>query len=123
MSKKIICPSCAAEYEEHLVRCPYCGTATLNAEENEYMGKLEDVRKDLEDYCGEGEKQVKSKVGKTIIIVILVMIIIAALILGSIFLDWLGRQRDKNNRRDEFLNNQGITTSMLEKTYYEMRKL
>ena len=59
MSKKIICPSCGGEYEEHLVRCPYCGTATLNAEENEYMGKLEDVRKDLEDYSGEGEKQVK----------------------------------------------------------------
>ena len=120
MSKKIICPSCGAEYEEHLVRCPYCGTATLNAEENEYMGKLEDVRKDLEDYSGEGEKQVKSKIGKTIIIVILAMIIIAVLIIGSIFLDWLGRQRDKNNRKEEFLNNQGITTSMLEETYYEM---
>ena len=120
MSKKIICPSCGAEYEERLVRCPYCGTATLNAEENEYMGKLEDIRKDLEDYSGEGEKQVKSKVGKTVIIVILVMIIIAVLIIGSICLDWLGRQRDKNNRKDEFLNNQGITTSMLKETYYEM---
>ncbi len=120
MSKKIICPSCGGEYEEHLVRCPYCGTATLNAEENEYMGKLEDVRKDLEDYSGEGEKQVNGKIGKTIIIVILVMIIIATAILGSIFFDWLGRQRDKNNRKDEFLNNQGITTSMLEETYYEM---
>ena len=48
MSKIIVCPSCGGHYKEKLVRCPYCGTATLEAEEKEYMGKLEDIRIDLE---------------------------------------------------------------------------
>ena len=120
MSRMIICPSCGGEYEERLVRCPYCGTATLGAEENEYMDKLEDVRKDLEGYTGEGSEQIKSKVGKTVIICIIAMVIIAALIVGGIFLAGLNKENDKKNKKDEFLNNQGITTGMLEETYYEM---
>ena len=48
------------------------------------------------------------------------MVIIAALIVGGIFLAGLNKENDKKNKKDEFLNNQGITTGMLEETYYEM---
>ena len=41
------CKTCGAEYEESLVRCPFCGTAYAPAEEEEYMDTLEEVRDDL----------------------------------------------------------------------------
>lgn len=41
------CKTCGAEYDEALVRCPYCGTASASAEEEEYMDTLEEVRDDL----------------------------------------------------------------------------
>ena len=41
------CKTCGGEYDESLVRCPYCGTAYAPAEEEEYMDELEEVRDDL----------------------------------------------------------------------------
>ncbi len=52
----IACRSCGAQFDAALVRCPYCGTAYAPAEENEYMGQLEDIRTDLESADIEGHK-------------------------------------------------------------------
>ena len=46
----IACRSCGAQFDPALVRCPYCGTAYAPAEKDEYMGQLEDIRVDLENY-------------------------------------------------------------------------
>ena len=50
MPKLITCRSCGAQFDPALVRCPYCGTAYAPAEKDEYMGQLEDIRVDLENY-------------------------------------------------------------------------
>ena len=44
MDKKIVCPSCGAEFETDKVKCPFCGTIYYKAAEAEYMDKLEDVK-------------------------------------------------------------------------------
>ena len=120
MSKKIICASCGAEYEEKLRRCPFCGTATLAADEKEYMGKLEDVRRDLEEAGSKGGKELKRSLGKTVVIVAAVMAAIAALIAGSIWLSGASERHEGQQKKEEFLKNQGITTGMLEDSAYDM---
>lgn len=47
MGKSVVCGSCGASFEEGLVKCPYCGSTNVMGAEREYMGKLEDVRKDM----------------------------------------------------------------------------
>ena len=118
MADMIRCASCGAEYEVKLIRCPYCGTAPLAAEEDEYLGKLEDVRRDLEEYGSEGSRELKKGLGKTVLILIAVVIAIVMLIAGSIWLTGAGRRSDSQRKKEEFLTNQGITTGCLEETYY-----
>lgn len=120
MSKIIVCPSCGGHYEEKLVRCPYCGTATLAAEEKEYMGKLEDIREDLEEYGDKATKQIGKSLGKTILIAIIVVVILASLILIPLWMSINGRNSETKKKKEEFLKNQGITTGMLEVTTYDM---
>ena len=107
--KMIVCATCAAEFDAALVRCPYCGTAYAPAEENEYMGQLEDVRKDLEGHKEYGNRSLKKGVGSVARIVILVIVVILILLFGSL---WLSNVREKNRsdqKKEEFLMNQGIT--------------
>ena len=120
MDEKIVCASCGAEYEKHLGHCPYCGTATIEADENEYMDKLEDVRKDLLEYSTEGTKKIKKGIGSTLLIAFVVLIVIASLIAGSIWLAGIIKSNDSQKKKEEFLKDQGITTSMVEETIYEM---
>ena len=47
MGKIVVCGSCSASFEEDLGKCPYCGSTNIKGAEREYMGKLEDVRKDM----------------------------------------------------------------------------
>lgn len=49
MVTKKICSSCAAEYDDTLPKCPYCGTLNYKGAEAEYFEKLEDVRSDMEE--------------------------------------------------------------------------
>lgn len=118
MSKMIKCVSCGADYEAKLVRCPYCGTAPLAAEEDEYMDKLEDVRRDLEEYGLEGSRELKRGLGKTALITIVALLVIAILIACSIWITGVGRRSDGQRKKEEFLTNQGITTGMLEESVY-----
>ena len=108
--KMTVCKSCGAEYDVSLVRCPYCGTADASAEEKEYMGKLEDVRKDLHGQIAKGDRQIKKGMGSTARVIIAV--IAAILVLGFAVL-WLsaGSEKSRSDRKKaEFLQDQGITT-------------
>ena len=81
MEKMIKCTSCGAEFPASQVRCPYCGTADKTAAENEYQGKVEDARKDLEEHkkaLGEAKKleglSIRAVILAALIIGILVML-------------------------------------------------
>ena len=62
--KKIICSSCGAEFEDTLPKCPYCGSLNYKGAEAEYLGKLEDVRRDMQQLEQVPEKELKKKMNK-----------------------------------------------------------
>ena len=110
MGKKIICKSCAAEFDEGLVRCPYCGTAYAPAEENEYMGKLEDVREDLHREIGRTDKKIGKGMGTAVRVILIVIIAILLLLFGVLWLSGRSERSHSDRKKQEFLQNQGITT-------------
>ena len=77
--KTVICESCGAEYDASLVRCPYCGTAYEPAAEEEYMGKLEDVRSNLSTHTKDAERDIW-KMFKKILVGAIIVYLIAALL-------------------------------------------
>ncbi len=58
------CPSCAADYDDTLPKCPFCGTLNLKGAEAEYMEKLEDVRSDMADLGNVPEAETKKEFAK-----------------------------------------------------------
>lgn len=85
--KHIICPDCAAEYEETLPKCPYCGRMNYKGAEIAYLNKLEDVRDDMEALGEIPQQAVKAElkkqghlVRKIIIIIVCVLMALCALV-------------------------------------------
>ena len=110
MEKMVICKSCGAEFDASLVRCPYCGTANAPAEEEEYMDKLEGVREDLHQQTEKSD----SKIGRKMASAIRTILLVAVMILLIVFVSfWLSDRRERSRsdqKKEEFLRNQGITT-------------
>ncbi len=110
MAQKIICKNCGAEYDASLVRCPYCGSGYAPAEEEEYMGKLEDVREDLHRQIDKGNKRIKIDLSSAVRIIILTAVVLLLLIFGMLWLSGRHERNRSDRRKEEFLQNQGITT-------------
>lgn len=64
MKKFKICPSCSAEYDDTLPKCPYCDTLNYKGAEAEYLDKLEDMRSDMEDLGNIPEQETKKEFAK-----------------------------------------------------------
>ena len=45
----MICKNCGAQFDDNLAKCPYCNTFHYAGARKEYMGKLEDMKEDLND--------------------------------------------------------------------------
>lgn len=114
MKKMIKCETCGAEFDASSVRCPYCGTGYAPAEEDEYMDKLEEVRQDLHRQIDNGNKQIKKGMGGTIRVIILAVIVILLLVLGGLWLSGRTERSRSDRKKEEFLQNQGITTQQEE---------
>ena len=108
--KKLICRSCGAEYDAALVRCPFCGTAHAPVEEEEYMNKLEDIREDLHMETERSEKRIKKGMSSTVRAVLLVAIVIIMLLFGFLWLSGRSERSRSDRKKEEFLQDQGITT-------------
>ena len=81
MGKSVVCGSCGASFEEDLGKCPYCGSTNIKGAEREYMGKLEDVRKDmgeLENTPLEELQAVVKRQGRFLTKFLIVVLVIAA---------------------------------------------
>lgn len=107
--KTVLCESCGAAYEASLVRCPYCGTGYAPAEEDEYMGQLEGIRKDLETYKGEGDRRLKRSFGIIVRTVLLIAAVFLLLLFGCIWISGRNERSRAERQKEEFLNRQGIT--------------
>lgn len=114
MEKKIICKSCASEYEASLVRCPYCGTAYAPLEEEEYMDKLEEVRKDLHRETEKGDIRVKKGMNTTVRVILVTVAVIFLLLFGVLWLSGRQERSYSDRHKEEFLQNLGITTQQEE---------
>ena len=108
MKKMIVCQSCAAEFDAALVRCPYCGTGYAPAEEKEYMGRLEEIRTELEGHKGDGDKSLRKGVGSLSRTVLVIAVICILFLLGGFFFSHLEEQKKSEQAKAEFLRNQGI---------------
>jgi hypothetical protein len=110
MGQKIICKSCAAEFDADLVRCPFCGTAYAPGEEKEYMGKLDGIREDLHQEIGRSDKHVGKGVGSTVRTIVIVIIVLLMIVFGVLWLSGKEERSRSDRKKQEFLQNQGITT-------------
>ena len=114
MKKMVKCETCGAEFDSSLVRCPYCGTGYAPAEEDEYMDKLEDVRKDLHRQIDNGNTRIKKGMSGTVRIILLVAAVILLLIFGGLWLSGRQERSRSDRKKEEFLQNQKITTQQEE---------
>lgn len=72
----MICKNCGAHFEDNLPECPYCGEFHYAGAQKEYMGKLENLKENLDDlhetvpemYANELKSQAK-KVRKITLII------------------------------------------------------
>ena len=103
MGKIIICGSCGAEFDEDLAKCPYCDSASIKGAEREYMGKLEKVRRNMEELDNVPMEELQSTVKKQFLVVKkTILILLAAVILaGGIVLIW--NREEKIDRKGEYL--------------------
>ena len=108
--KMIICATCGAEFDASLVRCPYCGGGYAPAEEDEYMDRLDDNRKELDSHKADGDKSLKKQLSKSIGLVIIIIAAIILLIAGSFCLARRSESHKAEQQKQEFLSNQGIVT-------------
>ncbi|MBR5406600.1 MAG: hypothetical protein IK111_03045 [Lachnospiraceae bacterium] len=110
MEQKIRCRTCAAEYDASLVRCPFCGTAYALAEEKEYMGKLEEVREELHQQTVKGDKRIKKGMSATVRVILAAVVVAVLLLFGILWLSGRSERSRSDQKKEEFLQNQGITT-------------
>lgn len=79
--KKLICPSCGAEFPADIPNCPYCGRMNAPAAETEYMQHMENIRADLEklgERTGqESRKHVRSLKKKLAVAVLILALAVA----------------------------------------------
>ena len=108
MKKMVRCESCGAEFDVSLVRCPHCGAAYISAEEDEYMDKLEAVREDLNQQIDKSDKQIKKDMGSIMRTIIIVIIVILFFIFGALWLSGKSERSHSDQKKDEFLKDQGI---------------
>lgn len=101
MGDKITCSSCGAQVDAKLPRCPFCDTLLVEGAEEEYMDKLHDVRKSMEDLNqvpkGAVVNEVK-KQGKRIRRIMMITAVIVILLV-LLFL-WQERQYERDNKAD-----------------------
>ena len=99
----MICKNCGASFSDNLPKCPYCGAFHYAGAQKEYMGKLEDMKEDLDDlqksvpemYTAELKTQAK-QVRKIILIIIGILAMLVLLFFASAFLlDSVGSRDEK----------------------------
>ncbi len=101
MEKTIICKSCGAEFSDMLSECPYCGTMNYKGAEAEYLGKLENVRADMEELCAVPKQEQKKELRRQLSFWLKVFLVIGC-VAGCLFafLYWRGHKTDKASREN-----------------------
>lgn len=94
----VICESCGGAFRDTEPRCPYCGSFHYKGAELEYLGKLEDVREDMEDLGAVPAKELRKEFviqGAFVKKVLSVVFIVVLLAAGVAALWAVGDARDR----------------------------
>lgn len=110
MEKMVRCSSCGAEFEAGQVRCPYCGTAYEPAAEEEYMGKLEEVRTELEGHKDDAAKSTGKALVKAVLLFVVAALVILALGIGIFLLPEMRQRQRQQEKKEEFLQKYSVET-------------
>lgn len=99
----MICKNCNAHFDDNLPSCPYCQAFHYAGARKEYMGKLEDMKEELDDlhqvvpqlYHKEFRSQTKQARKVLLRIVIVFSILILLFFIGTFVLDPISRHDEK----------------------------
>ena len=102
MNKKISCPSCGAQFEDTLARCPYCGTMYYPAAEKEYMDQMEDLREGVGELnrlpMEETKNHLKSRA--RFIRTVLILLAVAVAVIGGIY--YVHERKEEQKTEEEY---------------------
>lgn len=126
------CPHCGAEYEEGLLRCPYCLSVDDHQDESEFLEDLDEIRDKMEDLPEDAVRQANriqtkeavsdfGKILKRIGIVFgVILLIIAAGALSERLLSGGGNSKEKDKEKYLWMQeNLPLLDEMYEKGDYE----
>ncbi len=84
----IYCENCHAPMEEDSAKCPYCGALNAPGGEKQYMERLYDIRKDVEELSDVPVREYRREIGKTgrVIRVVFLAAAVLAAFAGLFFL-------------------------------------
>lgn len=113
MEKMVNCSSCGAQFPAGQVRCPYCGTAYEPAAEEEYMGKLEQVRMELEGHKDDAAKSTGRALARVIVLFVVAVLVILILGIGVFLLPEMRSRERQREKKEEFLQKYSVETQEL----------
>lgn len=95
------CPSCGADYDDMLPKCPYCGSMNYKGAEAEYLDKLEDVRSDMEELGSVPEEETRREFRKQgrFFKIVLVIVAVLALLFGAWYW-WVNWEPERDPQAD-----------------------
>lgn len=86
MEKK--CQNCGADFDANLPECPYCGALNYSGAEKQYLGKLDDLKEDLEQMGNDSLEEYAHAMKKSTVIIITtisVLILLTGILLALFF--------------------------------------
>lgn len=95
------CPSCEADYDDMLPKCPYCGSMNYKGAEAEYLDKLEDVRSDMEELGSVPEEETRREFRRQgrFFKIVLVIVAVLALLFGAWYW-WVNWEPERDPKAD-----------------------
>lgn len=103
MGKTVICGFCGASFEEDLAKCPYCGSTNIMSAEREYMGKLEDVRKDMGELDNAPMEELQTAVRKQGHLLKKFMIVVLAIAAAAVLIIFAVTREEKRDYKAQYL--------------------
>lgn len=103
MSKQVICSSCGAKFRQSLPKCPYCDTLNYKGAEAEYMGRLQNLRGEVER-LGDIPEQETRKELKKLKPVLFILLLIAVVVAGIVGLkEFLQRDEFETDSKEDIV--------------------
>ena len=103
MEKTITCPSCSAVYEDHLPKCPYCGTLNIKGAEAEYFEKLENIREDMEELETVPIQEAKKEVIRQSVFLKRILLAVGGIVMIAALITLFVNREEKIDAKAEYL--------------------